>query len=184
MPSKDEQKREIIGKEGHRRQPNWTKLIQQPMKQRLLTPARRVGASWSRSGQALSELWNTWQTILQSIMRASVEIYMFTYSLKHFYTVLKLNWKLLYPGMWRYVGWKSSTFRDNVLPTSSEYYPFCFSTLQVEAAGTCGTLVHIHRTTWRHIPEDSNLHSHRHGNLKPHMEFYYSVLTPNMRFLL
>jgi hypothetical protein len=36
----------------------------------------------------------------------------------------------------------------------------------MEAAGTSQTLVNIYETTRRNIPEDSHLHTHRHGNLK------------------
>jgi hypothetical protein len=39
-----------------------------------------------------------------------------------------------------------------------------FSSLKMEVIYSSETLVHI--DTWRHIPEDGILHSHRHDNLE------------------
>jgi hypothetical protein len=38
-----------------------------------------------------------------------------------------------------------------------------YSTLKMEAIGSSGTLVNFYQTTWRHIPEGSTLHNHRHN---------------------
>jgi hypothetical protein len=37
--------------------------------------------------------------------------------------------------------------------------------MKMEATGSFETLVMIYQATWSHIPENSNLHSHRHENL-------------------
>jgi hypothetical protein len=39
----------------------------------------------------------------------------------------------------------------------------------MEAGSFSEMMVHSHHTTWHHILEDSNLHSHCHENLKSHM---------------
>jgi hypothetical protein len=45
-----------------------------------------------------------------------------------------------------------------------------FSTLKVEAIHSSETSVHA-RSSWRHIPEDGILHSHRCENLKSYMAY-------------
>lgn len=42
-------------------------------------------------------------------------------------------------------------------------------TFMMEAGSFSEMMVHSHHTTWHHILEDSNLHSHCHENLKSHM---------------
>jgi hypothetical protein len=39
----------------------------------------------------------------------------------------------------------------------------------MEAVGTSETSVDIYLTTWQYIPEDSELHTRRHENLKSHI---------------
>jgi hypothetical protein len=46
-----------------------------------------------------------------------------------------------------------------------------FSALKMEAARSSETSVHT-RSTWRHIPEDGILHSHRRENLKLMLSSY------------
>jgi hypothetical protein len=47
-----------------------------------------------------------------------------------------------------------------------------FSTLKMGAIHSSERSVHT-RSTWRHIPGDSILHSHCHENLKPYMPYTY-----------
>jgi hypothetical protein len=45
--------------------------------------------------------------------------------------------------------------------------------LMMEAISTSETSVNFYQTTWRNIPENSDLHNHRHENLKSH--HYYQA---------
>jgi hypothetical protein len=51
--------------------------------------------------------------------------------------------------------------------------------LMTNEAGCCDTLVHIWHTTWHLIPEDSNLQTHYHENLKSH-HFLSSLYTTSV----
>jgi hypothetical protein len=44
-----------------------------------------------------------------------------------------------------------------------------FIALMMEAAHTSETSVYSNESTWRYIPEGSNLHTRRRENLKSHM---------------
>jgi hypothetical protein len=58
-----------------------------------------------------------------------------------------------------------------------------FSTLKMEAIRSSETSVHT-RSTWRHIPADGILHSHRRKNLKSYVRFIlYKVLADMMRIM-
>jgi hypothetical protein len=46
--------------------------------------------------------------------------------------------------------------------------------LNMEVAGSFETLVNIYQTALIYILEDSNLHSHCHGNLISHFSFMYN----------
>jgi hypothetical protein len=53
--------------------------------------------------------------------------------------------------------------------------------MKVMAVGSSEMLVNIYEASLRHMPEDRNLHSRRHENLKPHIlhlitGFYTSVV--------
>jgi hypothetical protein len=58
-----------------------------------------------------------------------------------------------------------------------------FIALMMEAVRTSETLVYSNETTWRYIPEGSNLHSRRRENLKSRisfmsLQFLWSGATP------
>jgi hypothetical protein len=53
---------------------------------------------------------------------------------------------------------------DRCLPDYRASHPSYFSNLKMEATGLFERLVNIYQTTWHHIPEDSNLHSHQLEN--------------------
>jgi hypothetical protein len=48
--------------------------------------------------------------------------------------------------------------------------------LKMEAARTCETSVDIQLRTWQYIPEDSELHTRRHENLKSHRDYFLKHL--------
>jgi hypothetical protein len=52
----------------------------------------------------------------------------------------------------------------------------CASTLVMEAVRSSETSVYSNETTRRRIPEDSNLHTRRRENLRPHAEEIVNVL--------
>jgi hypothetical protein len=51
--------------------------------------------------------------------------------------------------------------------------------LMIEAACTSETSVDIYLTTWQYIPEDSELHTRHHENLKSHMNLNNLITVPN-----
>jgi hypothetical protein len=55
-----------------------------------------------------------------------------------------------------------------MLTDVSEVRAASIITLMMEAACTSETSVNIQLRTWQYIPEDSELHTHRHENLKSH----------------
>jgi hypothetical protein len=46
---------------------------------------------------------------------------------------------------------------------------------EMEAASTTETSGNFYQTTWRNIPEDSNLHTRHRENLKSHPQFVLSL---------
>jgi hypothetical protein len=53
----------------------------------------------------------------------------------------------------------------------------------VEAVSTSETSITLYETIWCNIPEDSNLHSHSHDNLKSHrMALLTSLVVKGCRF--
>jgi hypothetical protein len=86
------------------------------------------------------------------------------------------TWRMQSSGMWRciYLVWTdileeciTSIFRveKSEPPAHAGSLLADFSTLKMEVICSSETSVHT-RSTWRHIPEDSILHSHHRENLK------------------
>jgi hypothetical protein len=56
--------------------------------------------------------------------------------------------------------------------------------MMMEAARTSQTSVGIDLTTWQYIPEDSELHTRRPENLKPHTRVFLAVCARVITFIV
>jgi hypothetical protein len=49
-------------------------------------------------------------------------------------------------------------------------------TLKMETENSSETSVNFYRTIWRHVPQDSTLHSHSHENIKFHIRNNWQLI--------